>query len=96
MNINGWFAINFSSKKRNGNYVAVVDFPKAYELIDSINIISCTGYNDYSSIELNCVATVSQYSRNSILINCASESALGTSANINLDIVYKATEDANL
>ena len=89
MNTNGWFAINFSSKKRNGFYVAVIDFPKAYELIDNISVLSCTGYNNYSSVDLECTATMSEYSKNSIIINCDSESALGISANINLSIAYK-------
>ena len=89
MNTTGWFAINFSTIKRNGSYVAVIDFPKAYDLIDNISVIDCVGYNNYSSIDLECNATISEYSKNSIIINCGSESALGISANISLNITYK-------
>ena len=61
----------------------------AYELIDSISVNGCLGYNNYSSVELECTATLLEYSKNSIIINCDSESALGISANISLSITYK-------
>lgn len=85
----GWFGITFSSKLKNGKYVASIDLPYAYDRIQSITVQSCTAYNNYETVELVCDAYLNAYSRHSILVRCEDSVANGISANVWLDIVYK-------
>lgn len=85
----GWYPIVFSDTLRNGAYVGIVPFTQAYQLLSDVIVNSCTAYRNYSTVNLTVEPILSQYSGNSIMINCTSEDAKGLSANVSLNFYYK-------